>query len=182
METETVLSSRRIYDGRIVHLRVDDVRTPTGFETRREIIEHSGAVALVAIDDEGRVLLVQQYRHAARRTTLEIPAGTLEAHEDPAACAVRELAEETGYSAQHLESIGGFYPSPSYCTEYIHVFVATGLTRGKARPEIDEHIEIESVAWAEALRRIETGAIDDAKSIAALLRVDARRRAAAQRP
>ncbi len=177
MQPERVLASHRIYEGRIVNLRVDDVRTPGGLETQREIVEHRGAVALVAIDDSQRVLLVRQYRHAVSRVTTEIPAGTLEPGEDPATCAARELAEETGYSAARLERLGGICPSPGFCTEYIHLFVATGLTRGSARPEADEQIAVQAVPWAEALRQVRAGEIDDAKSVSALLLADARRRA-----
>ena len=176
MQPETVLASRRIYDGRVVSLRVDDVRTSRSLRTMREIVEHHGAVALVAVDDEDRVLFVKQYRHAVGRVTTEIPAGTLEPGEDPLASAARELAEETGYSAAHFERIGGIYPSPGYCTEHIHLYLARGLTRGVAHPEDDEHIVVESVAWAEAIRRVRAGEIDDAKSVCALLLADAARR------
>ena len=176
MQKETVLSTRRVYEGRVVNLRVDDVRVPGGLETVREVIEHPGAVALVAIDDDKRVLLVRQYRYATGRETIELPAGTLEPGEAPAACAARELAEETGYAAARFERVGGIYPSPGFCTEYIHFFVATGLTRGAAHPEADEHIEVEAAPWAEALRRVRDGEIHDAKSVSALLLVDAQRR------
>ena len=116
MQPETVLASRKIYSGRVVSLRVDDVRTSRSLQTMREIIEHHGAVALVAVDDDDHVMFVQQYRHAVGRVTTEIPAGSLEPGEDPMASAARELAEETGYSAAQLERIGGIYPSPGFCT------------------------------------------------------------------
>ena len=177
MQPEIVLASRRIYEGRVVNLRVDDVRTPGGMETQREIVEHRGAVALVAIDDGERVLLVSQYRHALGRVTTEIPAGTLESGEDPVACAARELAEETGYSAARFERLGGIHPSPGFCTEYIHLFAATGLTRGEAQPEADEQIAVQALPWAEAMRRVRAGEMQDAKSVSALLLADARRRA-----
>jgi len=176
MQKETVLATQRMYEGRVVNLRVDSVRTPGGLETVREVVEHRGAVALVAIDEDDRVLLVKQYRYATGRTMTEIPAGTLEPGEAPIACAVRELTEETGYSATRIERIGGIYPSPGFCTEYIHFFVATGLAHGTARPEADEQIEAELVPWAEALRRVRDGEIHDAKSVSALLLVDAKRR------
>lgn len=176
MAKETVLASRRVYEGRVVNLRVDTVRTPGGLETVREIVEHRGAVALVAIDDQDRVLLVKQYRAATGFETTEIPAGTLEPGEDPANCAVRELAEETGYTAARFERIGGIYPSPGFCTEYIYFFLVTGLSRGMAHPEDDEHIEVEALAWDEALDRVRKGEIGDGKSVSALLLVDAMRR------
>jgi ADP-ribose pyrophosphatase len=176
MQHETVIATRRVYDGRVLNLRLDDVRTPNGIETLREIVEHRGAVALIAIDETDRVLLVRQYRHALGTVTTELPAGTLEPGEEPAACAARELEEETGYSAARFERIGGIHPSPGFCTEYIHLFIATGLTRGAARPEADEQIEVEAVAWDEALRRARAGEIHDAKSVCGLLLADAARR------
>jgi ADP-ribose pyrophosphatase len=169
MRHETVLSTRRVYDGRVINLRVDGVRTPTGIETRREIVEHHGAVAIVPIDDEGRVWLIRQYRHAAGRVMIEIPAGTLEPGEDPLAGAARELAEETGCTAVRLERIGGIYTSPGFCTEYIHLFVANGLIHGAAHPEDDEQIWVEPTSWDEAMRRVRMGEIEDAKSVSALL-------------
>lgn len=173
MQDETILSTRRIYEGHIVNLRVDDVRTSNGIETLREIVEHPGAVAIVAVDDEDRVLVVHQYRHAAGRVLTEIPAGTLEPGEDPLACAARELAEETGYASARIERIGGIRPSPGFCTEYIHLFAATGLTRGTARPEADEQIQVELLPRAEVMRRVRAGEIEDAKSITALLLLNA---------
>ena len=176
MTDETVLTTRRIYDGRVVSLRVDTVRTPTGLEVQREIVEHRGAVAVVAIDEQNRVLLIRQYRHAAEKALVEIPAGTLDPDEDAAECASRELMEETGYTAARVERFGGIHLSPGFCTEYIHLFQATGLAQGQARPEADEHIEVEAVAWPEALRRVRSGHIEDAKTVAALLLADALRR------
>jgi len=175
MQPEIVIASRRIYDGRIVHLRVDEVRTPKGLETRREIVEHHGAVALVAIDDDDCVLLVKQYRHAVERVMTEIPAGTLEAGEDPASAAARELIEETGYSAARIERIGGIFPSPGFCTEYIHLYEARELTPGPTQLEEDEDIEVEAVPWAEVMRRLRAGEIQDAKSLTALLLIAASR-------
>jgi ADP-ribose pyrophosphatase len=172
MQLETVLSTRRIYEGRVINLRVDDVRTSNGVNTLREIVEHPGAVAIVAVDDEDRILLVRQYRHAAGRVMTEIPAGTLEPGEDPLSCAARELDEETGYIAAHIDRLGGVYTSPGFCTEYIHLFVATGLTRGTAHPEEDEQIGIDAIPRAEVMRRVLAGEIEDAKSVSALLLFD----------
>jgi ADP-ribose pyrophosphatase len=169
MQPETVLASRRVYDGHILNLRIDDVRTANGIETIREVIEHRGAVALIAFDDQQRLLLVRQYRHAVRRATLEIPAGTLEHGEDPERCAARELREETGFEAERLEHIGGVYPSPGFCTEYIHLYVASGLSESTAQPEADEAIELERLTWDEALERVRAGDIADGKSVSALL-------------
>src|SRR5438034_7235645 len=110
--SERLISSEQIYDGRIVHLYVDTVELPNGKTARREIVRHSGAVAIVPIDQDGRVIMVRQYRHAAGRILLEIPAGTLGKAEDPDLCAVRELQEETGYKPGHLQKIGGIFVAP----------------------------------------------------------------------
>ena len=172
MQHETVIASRSIYEGRIINLRVDEVRTPGALETVREIVEHPGAVALVATGRDGRVLLVKQYRHAVGRVTTEIPAGTLKPGEDPLACAERELIEETGYSAARIQRIGAIHPSPGFCTEYIHLFAAHDLSAGDAHPDADEHIEVEWIPWEEALRRVTSAQIDDAKSVCGLLLAD----------
>ena len=166
---EETLSSRRIYEGIIVKLRADRVRLPGGRETVREVVEHSGAVTVVAMDGEGRMLLVRQHRHAAGRFLLELPAGTLDRDEEPEACAARELEEETGFRAGRLERLGGFFMAPGYCTEYIHVYLATDLQPGKAGGDEDEDIEVLALPPDEVLRLIETGELEDAKSLAALL-------------
>lgn len=167
--SERVLSTRTVYRGRVVHLRLDEVALPNGTRARREVVEHAGSVAVVPLLDDGDVVLVQQYRHPVGRTLLEIPAGTCEPNEDPLACAHRELAEETGYTAAHVERLLGFYAAPGFCTEYLDVFLATGLRPGTARPEEDEGIALVRLPLAEALARIARGDICDAKSIIGLL-------------
>ena len=168
---ETTLRSERIYTGRIVKLDLLDVRLPDGKEARREIIRHPGAVAMVALDAEERVLLVRQYRNAADRILLEIPAGTLNPDEAPLACAQRELQEETGYYPGKLEPIGGIFVAPGYTTEFIHLFYATGLSESRLEMDDDEFIEVERVSMPEALDMIDRGVIADGKSVAGLLRV-----------
>lgn len=171
---ETTLRSERIYSGRIVKLDVIDVRLPDGKETQREIIRHPGAVALVALDDEQRVLLVRQYRNAADKILLEIPAGTLHPDEAPLACAERELQEETGFRPGILEPLGGIYAAPGYTTEFIHLFLATDLSESRLAMDDDEFIEVERLPLADALAMIEQGVIADGKSVAGLLRVTRR--------
>lgn len=168
---EITLRSERIYSGRIIKLDVLDVRLPDGKEARREIIRHPGAVAIVALDEAQNVLLVRQYRNAADKILLEIPAGTLHPDEDPDACADRELQEETGFSPGKLEHIGGIYAAPGYTTEYIHLYYATELRESRLAMDEDEFIEVERVPLADALRMIEQGVIADGKSTAGLLRV-----------
>jgi ADP-ribose pyrophosphatase len=166
---ETVLASERIYVGRLINLRVDRVRTPAGIETVREIVEHPGAVAIVALDEAGGVLLVKQYRHAVRAVTLEIPAGTLEAGEEPLAAAQRELREETGYRAAQIERLGGIYTSPGLITEYIHFYLATQLMPDRLAMDDDEAIDLVRLPLADAVDLIRTGDINDGKSVSGLL-------------
>ena len=166
---EQALSSRRIYEGAVVRLRVDRVRMANGRETVREVVEHSGAVTIVALDEEDRLLLVRQHRHPAGRALLELPAGTLDREETPGDCAARELEEETGFRAGRLERLGGFFVSPGYCTEYIQAYLATHLEPGTAGGDDDEDIEVLALPLAEVLRLVEVGGLEDAKSLAALL-------------
>ncbi|MDE3088804.1 MAG: NUDIX hydrolase [Chloroflexota bacterium] len=170
---EKILRSEYLYRGSILKVRLDQVRSAGEHEriVTREIVEHRGAVAIVALDDQSRVLLVRQYRSGASRELLEIPAGTLEEGEDPALCAVRELKEETGYSASQWESLGFFFSSPGFCTEKMHLFLAQKLTRGTASPEDDESIAVEWKPLAEAVAAVDRGEILDAKTMVGLLRV-----------
>ena len=166
---ETVLASERIYEGRLINLRVDQIRTAAGVESVREIVEHPGAIALIALDEAGRVLLVKQYRHAVRAVTLEIPAGTLEPGEEPLAAAQRELREETGYRAGQLDRLGGIYTAPGFSTEYIHFYLATQLTPDRLAMDDDEVIDLIRLPLSEAVDLIRAGQIDDGKSVSGLL-------------
>ena len=172
MDAETVRSSKRVYQGQLIDLRVDQVETSNGFEAIREVIEHPGAVAVVPVDENGQVILVQQYRHAAGKVMLEIPAGTLKVDEDPLEAVRRELREETGFEAGHVVRIGGLYTAPSFSTEYIHLYLATDLTPGPTAPDADEVIELRRIPLAEAISLIRAGSIDDSKSVSALLLVN----------
>ena len=169
MSFETVLASERVYEGRILNLRVDQIRTSTGVEAIREIVENGGAVAVVPLDEASRVVLVRQYRHAVRAVVTEIPAGKLDGDEDPLLAAQRELREETGYRAGQFETLGQIYPSPAWSTEYIYCYLATGLTPDPAARDADEVIEMVTLPLPEALDWIRTGAITDGKTVAALL-------------
>ncbi len=169
--SEEILQSEYRYRGRVVNLRLDQVRLPTQQIVAREVVEHRGAVAIVALDGRKRVLLVRQYRSGAGRELLEIPAGTLETDEDPAQCAARELQEETGYRAAQWRDLGHFYSSPGILTEKMYLFRAQKLTRGAASPDEDELIRAQFVPFQRALTMIERGEIVDAKTIVGLLRV-----------
>jgi len=164
-----VLDTTRVYDGKIFKVDVEDVRLPSGRTSKREIVRHPGAVALMVIDPDGKLLLVRQYRRATDRILLEVPAGTREPGEDAEACARREVQEETGFAAGTVEHLGGFYSAPGFCTEYLHVYLATGLSEGAASPEEDESIELVREPLSRALELIESGQIEDAKSQVGLL-------------
>ncbi|HZO91698.1 MAG TPA: NUDIX hydrolase [Chthonomonadaceae bacterium] len=166
---ETVIGSETIYSGKIVHLRVDTVRLPDGSQSKREIVAHKGAVCIVPVLEDGTVLLVRQFRLAAGKALLEIPAGTLEPGEDPDACAARELEEETGYRAAHFRPLFQSYLAPGYSTELIHAYLATGLTESQARTDADENIELVRLPLVEAEQKAIDGDLQDAKTISALL-------------
>lgn len=167
---ETIINSQRLYDGRIVVLDLLDVRLPNGEHSRREVVRHPGAVAVVPLDADGSVILVRQYRIAADRVMLEIPAGTLDPGEPAATCAERELQEEAGLRPGRLDSLGGIFAAPGYTTEYIHLFLATELSASSLEMDDDEFIEVVRLPFDEALRMVDDGEIDDSKTVAGLLR------------
>ena len=166
---EKTLSSQLIYDGRVVKLRVDTVQMASGRKTRREIVEHSDCVAIIAIDADDNVLLVNQFRKSVERVLLEIPAGGIEPGEDPVATVRREMQEETGYLPRKVERLGGFYSSPGFCTEYLHLYLATDLTPSPLYAEDTESIKLTRVPVSQISSLIASGSICDAKSIAGLL-------------
>lgn len=168
---ETIIHTEKIYDGRVISVAVHDVQLPDGTHAKRELVQHPGAVAIVALAPRRKVLLVRQFRIAAGKVLSEIPAGTLYPDEPPATCAIRELQEETGYKPGKLESLGGFYVAPGYTTEYIHLYLATDLTESRLDGDADEFIEVQQVPLRTALAMIERGDIVDGKSITGLLRV-----------
>jgi len=169
LSPEVTLSSERLYEGRIVNLRRDTVRLDDGTVTKREIVEHGEAVAIVPIDGEGQVLLVRQYRKPIEQELLEIPAGGVDPGEDATACAERELQEETGYRAGKLQRLGGFFSSPGFTSEYLHVYLATDLVPGRLSADEDEAIELVRLPVAQVLAMIASGEICDAKTIIGLL-------------
>jgi ADP-ribose pyrophosphatase len=167
---ETKLSTERIYDGRIVKLDLHDVRLPNGEQSKREIVSHPGAVAVVPLDADQTILLVRQYRMAADRILLEVPAGTLDPGEAPEICAERELQEEAGYKPGRLTPLGGIFAAPGYTTEFIHLFLATDLQVSSLELDDDEFIEVVRVPLVDALQMIDSGEIVDSKTVAILLR------------
>ena len=169
MAEEETISSQLVYDGRAVKLRVDTVRMPGGRETSREIVEHSACVAIIAVDADDNVLLVNQFRKPVEKELLEIPAGGIEPGEDAVATVRRELREETGYLPRKVERLGGFYSTPGYCTEYLYLYLASDLVPSSLNAEDTESIELVRVPISQIPGLITSGSICDAKSIAGLL-------------
>ena len=169
MSEEKTISSKPIYQGRIINVRDDEVMLTNGRVTRREIVEHKDVVAVVALDEKDNVLLVKQYRKPVEKALLEIPAGGVDDNETPDECALREMQEETGYRPERLEKIGGVYASPGYCNEYLYLYMATDLVPGKLTADDDEQIELVRVPLEQIPNLISSGQICDAKSVAALL-------------
>ncbi len=163
-----VLKSEIIYQGRAVSIRRDHLKTPDGRTVKYDIIDHSGSVVLVPLDADGNLLFVKQYRHAAGLDLLELPAGTLDEGEAPDECARREIREETGMAADNLERIGQFFLAPGYSSEFMVVYLATGLRWDPLEADADEFLQVEKVPLAEALGIAERGNLPDAKSLAAL--------------
>ncbi len=166
---EEVIRSERIFQGRVVNLRVDTVRLPNGRLSQREIVEHRGAVAIVPMLDDETVLMIKQFRLAANEVLLEVPAGTLEPGEAPEVCAARELEEETGYRAGTLRPLFSQYLAPGYSQEILHVFLAQNLERTAQQMEEDENVEVVPMPIGRAVELVLSGEIKDAKTIAALL-------------
>lgn len=162
---EKTIHSKDIFSGRIIKVRVDTVSLPDGRESTREIVEHAGAVAIVALDDENNIRLVRQYRKPVEQVLLEIPAGIMEADEEALSSAQRELAEETGLQAASWERILSYYSAPGFSDEELHLYLAQNLTPGECSPDSDEFLESVSIPLKEAYRMIFTGQIVDGKSI-----------------
>ncbi len=171
MNEARVLGSRIAYKGGHIQVREDRVIEPAGYEALREIVVQPGAVCIVARPSPDEVILVRQYRHAAGKELLEIPAGTLHEGEDPVECAFRELEEETGYRAAKMIERARFWTTPGFTTEFMYLYEATELTKTQIHPDEDEVIEVDLVRRDEALQLIDDSRIQDAKSILGLLRI-----------
>lgn len=175
---EKTVSSRLIFDGKVVHLYKDTVRLPDGAESVREYVKHIGAVCILPLTDDGEVILERQYRYAVRQILTEIPAGKLDAPgEDPLEAAKRELREETGATALEMIPLGDYYGSPAILGERIRMFLARGLTFGETEFDEDEFLEVFRLPLDEAEAAVLRGEIPDGKTQAAILRAAAMRRA-----
>ena len=164
-----LIRSETLLQGRAFKIRRDYLKTPNGRETSLEIIEHGGSVVLIPIDDDGNLLFVRQYRHAVGRDLLELPAGTRDNNELFEECAAREIREETGMQAGKLQKVGEFYLAPGYSSEFMVVFLATGLKDNPLDADDDEFLEVEKIPLKQAIQMAERGDIPDAISLAALL-------------
>lgn len=167
---EKTLRTEKVFEGKIISLQVDDVELPDGNMSKREIVKHPGAVAVIAITPEEKILLVEQYRKPLDRSLLEIPAGKIEPNEDPEITAIRELEEETGYTTKGLQYITSFYTSPGFANEIIHIYYADQLQmlENPVNGDEDEFIEIHELSITEAEALIQKKEICDAKTIYAL--------------
>lgn len=174
-----VVSTRRLYDGKVLALDVDQVEEPGGVRAAREVVRHRGSVACLAVHDDGRVVLVRQYRHAVSGYVWELPAGRLDAGETPEAGARRELEEEVGLRAGRLERLLEFWTTPGFCDEAMYLYRATELLPVTARPEADERIEVLSTSFGEARAMIARGDVREGKTLVALLLEGERRGRAA---
>ena len=165
---EVRVKENRIFDGKILSVRCDEVLTPSGHHASREVVEHKAAVGMLAFTDRKTVLLVKQYRYAVGEETLEVCAGLIEKVEDPYQAAEREMQEELNVKASKLQRIGEFYASPGFCTEIFTLFLAEGLTRSSLPQDEDENVSVFEVALSEVPKMIREGKIRDSKTFAAL--------------
>ncbi|MCF6462043.1 NUDIX hydrolase [Clostridium sp. Cult1] len=162
---EKTMKSEKIYEGKILNLRIDTVELPDKKYSKREIIEHPGSVGIVPITEDGYMILVEQFRKPVEKMLLEIPAGKIEINEEPKETAFRELVEETGYTAKKMEYIFEFYTSPGFSDEKIYLFLATQLELGQEKPMEDEYIEIKKVSIEDLINMVNRGQITDSKTI-----------------
>lgn len=173
--TEKPVSQKYIYNGQIINLRVDQVLLPNDNTASREVIEHPGGVCVAAVTENDELLLVRQFRYPYMEEILEIPAGKKDRGEDPLTCGIRELKEETGATAENFFYLGELYPTPGYCGEIIHLYGASELSFGDNNPDDDEFLECIKLPFEKVVEMILSGEIKDAKTQAAVLKLDAMR-------
>ena len=168
--TERTVESKTIYEGKIVTVLVDQAELPNGNRALREVVLHPGGVAILPLDQDGNVTLVQQYRYPFHELLLELPAGKLDPGEDHRAAAARELSEETGLEAGELTYLGCILASPGFCSEKLHMYLARGLRRSVSHPDDDEFLNVITMPFAELVQKVMDGTIQDAKTVATVLK------------
>lgn len=169
--TERTVESKTLFDGVIVTLKVDQALLPDGKTAVREVVEHPGGVAILALDEENNVTLVQQYRYPFHQVLLELPAGKLDPAEDHRVAAARELSEETGLEAGELTYLGHIYASPGFCDEALHMYLARDLTRARQHLDEDEFLDVVTMPFDTLVEQVMSGEITDAKTVATVLKV-----------
>lgn len=169
MNKEITVKSEKIFEGKIINLRVDTVELQNQKYAKREIVEHKGASAVIAINEKNELILVKQYRKAVEDFLFEIPAGKINVAEEPMECALRELREETGYEAENIIKIYEIYSSPGFSNEKIHLYKADKLTYTATNFDEDENIEVLSITKDEAMKMLESGRIIDSKTLVGIL-------------
>ncbi len=167
--TEKFLKSEEVFTGNLLTVYCDQVELPNGKEASREFIRHPGAIAVVPVTNDGKIVLVRQYRYPVGKNMLEVPAGKLDKGEQPDQCVLRELEEETGYVAKNIRKLSSIYTTPGFTDEVIHLYIAEELTLAKQCPDEDEFLDVEIYTKEEIRAMIEDGTINDAKSMLALL-------------
>ncbi len=169
---EKSVSSQELFKGKIVTLKVDEVLMPDGKLAERELVLHPGGVGVVAVDDEGQVILVRQFRKPIETAIYEIPAGKLDPGEDHRLCGIRELEEETGLRAERFEYLGYIYPSPGFTDEVTHIYLATGLSQGECHPDEDEFLDVVRMPLCDVVTMVMENKINDAKTVAGILKAE----------
>lgn len=167
--TEKTVNSKTIYEGKVINLKVNDVKLENGTLATREIVEHPGGVCVISIDDDRNVLMVKQFRAPFQAVLLEAPAGKLDKNEPHLECGKREFLEETGYIAGKMTYMGMFYPSVGFLNEKIHIYIAENLTKSTQQLDDDEFLNVEKYPLPQLLKMVETNEIKDAKTVIAIL-------------
>ena len=167
---EKTVSSKNVFDGKIINVRLDEVELSNGSRHPREVVEHNGAVCIVAVDEHNNAVVVTQYRYAIGKELMEIPAGKLEKGEKPLPAAVRELEEETGFTAGEMIFLGSMYSSPGFCSEKLYLYLDLELKKGEPHPDEDEFLNVSLIPLDELERMIMLGQIEDGKTVAGVLK------------
>ncbi len=170
---EKTVSSKKIFEGKIIDVRVETVEFPDGKTAYRELVDHPGGVGIVALTSDGKIPMVRQYRKPIEQAIWEIPAGKLDMGEDPKLCGIRELEEETGYTAKEIIPLGYMYPSPGFANEVTHIFFAKGLSKGMVHPDEGEFLDIQEFTVEEVRNMILNNEINDAKTVIGFLKCEA---------